>query len=435
MSVAVRVENLCKKYVISHQANNAPDTLREIITEKAKSFFGKKNNDHNKSTEEFWALKDVSFEIKTGDRVGIIGKNGAGKSTLLKILSKITEPTSGKISVKGRIASLLEVGTGFHPELTGRENIFLNGSVLGMNKSEIKSNFDEIVEFSGVEKFLDTAVKRYSSGMYVRLAFAVAAHLETEILILDEVLAVGDAEFQQKCLGKIRDESKNKGRTIIFVSHSMPAIKSLCNSSILLSNGTIQGMGNTEAVTGLYYSGIPKGTGEFIIGKNSEQERIIIEKVILCDSNRNIKNNFEFADDIKLEVEMNALDDFQNPYIWVAIKNSHGPVTSASGLMDGFHPDIIKKGISKVKCTFMNVPLLTGKYTIYMGVRGNDGLTIITDTKEVAVFNITSVMSKLGFNGSLADRLAPDAVSPMIPYQWEFDDGKKRSFNIKNYVK
>jgi lipopolysaccharide transport system ATP-binding protein len=194
--------------------------------------------EYDPTHEEFWALKDVSFDIQQGDRVGIIGRNGAGKSTLLKILSRITEPTSGKISIKGRVASLLEVGTGFHPELSGRENIYLNGAILGMSKAEIKSKFDEIVAFAEVEKFLDTPVKRYSSGMYVRLAFAVAAHLEPEILIVDEVLAVGDVQFQKKCLGKMEEVGK-EGRTILFVSHNMAMISNLCQKGILLETGKI----------------------------------------------------------------------------------------------------------------------------------------------------------------------------------------------------
>src|SRR5204862_2694696 len=189
--------------------------------------------------EEVWALRDVSFEVKRGEVVGIIGRNGAGKSTLLKILSRITEPTEGKVTLRGRVASLLEVGTGFHPELTGRENIYLNGAILGMSRGEIRAKFDEIVAFAETEKFLDTPVKRYSSGMYVRLAFAVAAHLEPEILVIDEVLAVGDAEFQKKCLGKMREVARGLGRTVLFVSHNMGAVRSLCETGLLLSEGKI----------------------------------------------------------------------------------------------------------------------------------------------------------------------------------------------------
>lgn len=241
MSVVIKVENLGKKYLISHQKTDRYVALRDIITEGTKKFARKiikPKNAISQSKEEFWALRNVDFEINEGDRVGIIGRNGAGKTTVLKLLSRITEPTEGKITIKGRIASLLEVGTGFHPELTGRENIYLNGAILGMGKSEIKRKFDEIVEFADVEKFLDTPVKRYSSGMYVRLAFAVASHLEPEILVVDEVLAVGDAKFQKKSLDKMEDVSR-EGRTVIFVSHNMPAIETLCNRGILLDNGKV----------------------------------------------------------------------------------------------------------------------------------------------------------------------------------------------------
>lgn len=258
MSPVISVENLSKKYIIGHQKQERYTSLRDVLTDGTKRFTHKLTHpftapENDPTHEEFWALKDVSFDIKQGDRVGIIGRNGAGKSTLLKILSRITEPTSGRISIKGRVASLLEVGTGFHPELTGRENIFLNGAILGMSKAEIKSKFDEIVAFAEVEKFLDTPVKRYSSGMYVRLAFAVAAHLEPEILIVDEVLAVGDAQFQKKCIGKM-EEVGNEGRTVIFVSHSMPTVTSLCSRAILLESGKVVKDGPTSEVVMHYYT-------------------------------------------------------------------------------------------------------------------------------------------------------------------------------------
>lgn len=245
MQPIIKVENLGKSYIIGHQRERYV-ALRDVLTNKARQVVSKTKNllsggqlIAGNELEEFWALKDINFEVNQGDRVGIIGRNGAGKSTLLKVLSRITEPTTGRIRLKGRVASLLEVGTGFHPELSGRENIYLNGAILGMKQAEVRKKFDEIVDFAGVEKFLDTPVKRYSSGMYVRLAFAVAAHLEPEILIIDEVLAVGDAEFQKKCLGKMEDVSKNEGRTVLFVSHNMGAIASLCNRGILLTHGEI----------------------------------------------------------------------------------------------------------------------------------------------------------------------------------------------------
>ncbi len=242
-------EHLSKRYLLIQQEARY-SALRDVIASKAKAMF--KKNDANARTE-FLALNDVNFQIKQGERVGIIGRNGAGKSTLLKILARIVSPTSGRVTISGRVASLLEVGTGFHPELSGRENIFLNGAILGMSKHEIKSKFDAIVDFAEVQQFLDTPVKRYSSGMYVRLAFAVAAHLEPEILIVDEVLAVGDAQFQNKCLGKMRDVS-GSGRTILFVSHNMGAIKSLCDKTIVLQKGQVVFDGDVNSGVNYYLS-------------------------------------------------------------------------------------------------------------------------------------------------------------------------------------
>jgi lipopolysaccharide transport system ATP-binding protein len=256
--IAIQVEELGKRYVISHQRANG-DGLRHILQEKLTSplrWFRNKERHSigqvNSGSEEFWALKDVSFEIKQGEVVGIIGRNGAGKSTLLKILSRITEPTNGRITIEGRVASLLEVGTGFHPELTGRENIFLNGAILGMTRADIKREFDSIVDFAETERFLDTPVKRYSSGMYVRLAFAVAAHLKPNILVVDEVLAVGDLGFQRKCLGKMDEIAHQRGATVLFVSHQMAAIRSLCSRAILLDRGTVDTIGEIESVMSRY---------------------------------------------------------------------------------------------------------------------------------------------------------------------------------------
>jgi ABC-type polysaccharide/polyol phosphate transport system ATPase subunit len=251
----IKVENLGKRYRLRHQTErHRYRTLRDVIAGKVKGLIpnGNGKSGVRNSVEDFWALKEVSFEIKEGEVVGIIGRNGAGKSTLLKILSRITEPTAGRVELNGRVASLLEVGTGFHPELTGRENIFLNGAILGMSRVEIKKKFDEIVAFAEVEKFLDTPVKHYSSGMYVRLAFAVAAHLEPEILIVDEVLAVGDGEFQKKCLGKMQDVSTKEGRTVLFVSHNMETIDRLTSRCIMLKAGTKAHDGETADVVAEY---------------------------------------------------------------------------------------------------------------------------------------------------------------------------------------
>ena len=258
-NILIRVEGLGKKYIIGHEVERERYmALRDVVARTVRNVWKRAVDAtsgraimHGEMTEEFWALKDVSFEVKRGEVLGIIGRNGAGKSTLLKILSRITEPSEGRVTIAGRVASLLEVGTGFHPELTGRENIYLNGAILGMTRTEIRRKFDEIVNFAEIEKFLDTPVKRYSSGMYVRLAFAVAAHLEPEILVIDEVLAVGDAQFQKKCLGKMGDVAAH-GRTVLFVSHNATAVRALCTKAILMQNGTIASAGPVLDALNLY---------------------------------------------------------------------------------------------------------------------------------------------------------------------------------------
>jgi len=256
MNAVIKAENLGKKYIIGHQRQPRYQTLRDTMTHTARGVWQRirhplSPNRESIDLEELWALKDINFEVQQGERVGIIGANGAGKSTLLKVLSRITEPTTGKVRIKGRVSSLLEVGTGFHPELTGRENVFLNGAILGMTRQEVKRKFDEIIAFAELEKFLDTPVKRYSSGMYVRLAFAVAAHLEPEILIVDEVLSVGDAAFQKKCLGKMQNVA-GEGRTVLFVSHNMAAVQNLCDQCFLLEKGSITQSGESQKVVTHY---------------------------------------------------------------------------------------------------------------------------------------------------------------------------------------
>ncbi|MDY3350460.1 polysaccharide ABC transporter ATP-binding protein [Riemerella anatipestifer] len=283
--LALKAENISKQYrlgqvgtgTLSHDLNRFWYRIRGKEDPYLK--IGEENDRSSKGMSEYvWSLRDINFEIEQGDAVGIIGRNGAGKSTLLKLLSKVTKPTTGKIYSNGRIASLLEVGTGFHPEMTGRENIYLNGAILGMTRREIKRKFDEIVDFSGVERYIDTPVKRYSSGMYVRLAFAVAAHLESEILIVDEVLAVGDAEFQKKCLGKMGDVSKGEGRTVLFVSHDMTAVNRLCNNAISLKNGMLYSMGEAESVI-----------SEYILSNYQSNVKLLGEKKVIEVADTGIK--------------------------------------------------------------------------------------------------------------------------------------------------
>lgn len=284
----ISVEKLSKSYLLGHQGSRERySTLRDVISRNFKNLARStsaiikgKQIVSGDDIEEFWALKDVSFEVKRGEVLGIIGRNGAGKSTLLKILSRITEPTRGRIKINGRVASLLEVGTGFHPELTGRENIFLNGAILGMARAEIREKFDEIVSFAEVEKFLDTPVKRYSSGMYVRLAFAVAAHLEPEILIVDEVLAVGDAQFQKKCLGRIKDVAGH-GRTVLFVSHNMQAVAALCSRAILLKSGQLVMTDSPQKIIDAYSNQYLENTTDWKNKKKNESNKTHFEKITI----------------------------------------------------------------------------------------------------------------------------------------------------------
>ena len=377
----IRVENLGKKYIIGHQKQERYTALRDVIANGAKSVgrrllkpLGKGESDP--TVEEFWALKDVSFEIQQGDRVGIIGRNGAGKSTLLKILSRITEPTTGSIRIKGRVASLLEVGTGFHPELTGRENIYLNGAILGMSKAEIKRKFDEIVAFAEVEKFLDTPVKRYSSGMYVRLAFAVAAHLEPEILVVDEVLAVGDVQFQKKCLGKMEDVGK-EGRTVLFVSHSMAAIKNLCQQVILLNKGEVITIGKTDIIIQKYLeistelSNIPLANRKDRQG-NGDIRFIFFQ---LQDNKGKPLNSFFSGQGVKIVFYYtnHTSQDLKNVHFAIGIDNNIGQrIAHLSTKLVQKKILIIPIGNQSLELCIPKLPLMPGRYefTIFCSING-----------------------------------------------------------------
>lgn len=322
----IKVEHVSKQYrlgqvgtgSLSHDINRAWHRMRGKEDPYLK--IGEENDRTTKGSSDYvWALRDVNFEVKHGEVLGIIGRNGAGKSTLLKILSRTTKPTTGNIKIKGRVASLLEVGTGFHPELSGRDNIFLNGAILGMTKSEIRSKFDEIVDFAGVEKYIDTPVKRYSSGMYVRLAFGVAAHLEPEILIVDEVLAVGDAEFQRKALGKMNDVSKQQGRTILFVSHNMAAMKQLCTRGILMQHGKVLVQGTMNEVAEQYLvSGVTQANAMAWSEREAPgNEKITIRKVHACAVGKSISDPIKTSDDIEVLIEFeNKQDDVDLDVTW-----------------------------------------------------------------------------------------------------------------------
>lgn len=311
----IEIKGIGKKYNITHQRGGYI-ALRDVLAGIIKNPFKFAKHKAKQAVglvtkEEFWALRNVNLEINKGDIVGIIGRNGAGKSTLLKILTGITPPTEGEIVMRGRVASLLEVGTGFHPELTGRENIFLNGAILGMTKKEIARKFDEIVAFAGIEKFLDTPVKYYSSGMYVRLAFSVAAHMEPDILLVDEVLAVGDADFQKKCLGKMEEVSKEAGRTILFVSHDLSAVKNLCKKSILLHKGRIEAFGETGAIVEQYLSS-EQINNKAVYLFEKQGTPVSIDKVTMYDNEGHAVSDLPISSDFKITVEFSCEEKIQD---------------------------------------------------------------------------------------------------------------------------
>ncbi len=323
MAVAIKAESLSKAYQLGEIGTGtvSRDIERWVARVRGKEDpflrIGEINDRTTKGAGDIvWSLKDINFEIQQGDAVGIIGKNGAGKSTLLKILSRVTSPTAGSVKARGRIASLLEVGTGFHPELTGRENIYLNGAILGMRKKEINRKLDQIIDFSGVERYIDTPVKRYSSGMYVRLAFAVAAHLDSEILIVDEVLAVGDAEFQQKCLGKMKDVSTNQGRTILFVSHNMGAILNLCSKGMLLRNGLLDFNGNLTECIQLYQSSSIKRNIEWSADKISALPQVKYANLLVVENQPNLI--------LKIKTGIGSVSKNAAAFIAFDIKNGFG---------------------------------------------------------------------------------------------------------------
>jgi len=377
----ITVENLGKKYQIMHEkSGRGGTTLRETLTNKAGELVralisgGGRNGSEGAGQarrEEFWALRNVSFEVKQGEVLGIIGRNGAGKSTLLKVLSRITEPTEGRVHIRGRVASLLEVGTGFHPELTGRENIFLNGAILGMGRDEIRKKFDEIVDFAGTERFLDTPVKRYSSGMYVRLAFAVAAHLEPEILIVDEVLAVGDAEFQKKCLGKMRDVSRG-GRTVIFVSHNMAAVVQLCTRALLFQTGIVVLDGEVSRVAGAYFSdALESSSGEFDLSSHparAPRSLPIIRKIRLCGKDGAPTTQLFPDEPCHIEIDYDSPETVRAPRWAIAVEDSQGRriMTFASY----FQPKELAElsGSGTMRCLLNCMGLGTGRYLLSVSV-------------------------------------------------------------------
>lgn len=386
MSIAIKAENISKAYQLGQIGTGtvSRDIERWFAKMRGKEDpflkIGEANDRTQKGTSDIvWSLKDINFHINQGDAVGIIGRNGAGKSTLLKLLSRVTSPTTGNFKVKGRIASLLEVGTGFHPELTGGENIYLNGAILGMRKQEIKRKFDEIVSFSGVDRYVDTPVKRYSSGMYVRLAFAVAAHLESEILIVDEVLAVGDAEFQKKCLGKMGEVSKGEGRTVLFVSHNMGSIAQLCNKSILLKNGQLECSGTPNDVINYYLDSKVKQANFVCEGRKIGN---FIKQVEFINESGRCQNDFLYTENILINNIIHL--DTKVPDLTVSIifrDNHEKPIFTSHQLINH------TSGDKRYTLHLDKSKLLPGQFSIET-ILHIPNVQILDKTKEFLNFNI-----------------------------------------------
>ena len=420
MSRVIRFDGLSKRYVLRHEAD-AYLSLRDVITRGAKSVAHAITHPftHKSSTtrEEFWALKDVSFEVQRGERLGIIGRNGAGKSTLLKLLSRITEPTHGKIQIRGRVASLLEVGTGFHPELTGRENIFLNGAILGMSKVEIRRKFDEIVDFAEVERFLDTPVKRYSSGMYVRLAFAVAAHLDPDILVVDEVLAVGDIAFQKKCLGKMKDVTSS--RTVLFVSHNLAAIEQLCDRTIWLRDGKINMDGPTHGVLDAYaaaeHQTVSERTWDRETAPSFEDKSVRLASIRVTDGAGVPRASFDVKEPVTIKVGYWVMEEKHALNAHVYFKNPSNQtlfVTMDKPWPTGKQPPGLYEATFTVPPNSFNEGLVEIEYLICC--RPHTGLHVTVP--QAVTFEMTDDKSELGARGDWAPPWPPAAVRPLLTW-------------------
>ncbi len=424
--VVIRAEGLGKKYVIGHAAERERYVaLRDVLVRGAHNLW-RKTADMARGravvagdeVEEFWALKDVSFEVKRGEVLGIIGRNGAGKTTLLKILSRITEPSEGRVTIRGRVVSLLEVGTGFHPELTGRENIYLNGAILGMTRVEIRKKFDEIVAFAEVEKFLDTPVKRYSSGMYVRLAFAVAAHLEPEILMVDEVLAVGDAEFQKKCLGKM-SEVAGGGRTVLFVSHNMQAVRRICAGGILLSSGHVEHMGNVEDCIACYLKSAPaRAHGHrFHFPRQSREKPHIVSLELLDVGDRPLPRP-KTQEFVRFRIRFYSPHYIRKGSVVLYISLEGGPLlTLCSTSPDSAFPIEFRPGENIVDCDFPNLMLSAGSFTIGAGL-AIPNVEWLDNHPEAGTLDVDG---RDIFNSGLAP--AANRYPVPMPHSWRIPDG------------
>lgn len=413
MPPIIEIRNLGKQYKLA--AAQPYMALRDIISGSVRNML----RSDKKQTERFWALQDINLDIEQGERIGIIGRNGAGKSTLLKIISRITPPTTGSAVIRGRVGSLLEVGTGFHPELTGRENIYLNGSILGLKKAEINKQFDAIVDFSGVEKFINTPLKHYSSGMQLRLAFSVAAHLDPEILLIDEVLAVGDLEFQKKCLGKMEEVSKSEGRTILFVSHNMDSIRKFCPNTILLDGGTVINKGNTEKVINEYVAKHLQTNAEmnWKDGISSYNKEVILYRAFLHNENGAVLSRFDTTDKVGITLEYEVVKDDTVFTHGINVFNQENTnIFNSHDVTSSVRLEKRKKGKYKATAWIPGNLLPEGIFSVSVALFLPNPVDVLIHEHEVLSFETYTDFSKRSARGNYADEF-PGVVRPLI--QWD----------------
>jgi lipopolysaccharide transport system ATP-binding protein len=416
MRPAISVSKLSKQYRIGTSKRSADHQLREILSEGAGRLWRRLRGRPSEPASErgdgvLWALRDVSFHVSPGEVIGIVGRNGAGKSTLLKVLSRITEPTSGRVEMRGRLGSLLEVGTGFHPELTGRENVYLNGSILGMHRREISRKFDEIVAFSEMQQFLDTPVKRYSSGMYVRLAFAVAAHLEPHVLIVDEVLAVGDASYQRRCLDRMSKLAAS-GVTVVFVSHNMDMIPALCKRALLLNRGQVLMDGGTREVLAAYLHSVrtESGSGDLSTARRTGDGRALFTNLRVIDEQGSEVISYRSGDDLRLHIELEAREEISDAALEIAIQNIYGTRLITAWTREAGFPGYLKKGQNAVQCRFRAVSLRPGQQVI-VGLKMSTQ-SVIDDVHHALILDVdpSEAMAHLATDG--------EQGILVVPYDW-----------------
>ena len=405
----IAVEQVWKRY----RRRGSYRTLREVVTERLSRPFGRPDPPR-RGEEDFWALRDVSLEVKRGEAVGVVGPNGSGKTTLLKLLAGISLPTRGRLAVRGRIASLIELGAGFHPELTGRENVFLNGAILGLPRAEVRRRLDEIVAFAEVGPFLDLPLKRYSSGMVVRLGFAVAAFADAQVLLMDEVLSVGDARFQQRCLGRMR-ELRQKGATVVLVSHSLPTVGLFCERALWLQRGGVAACGPAVTVIQAYQQDATRPDP----GGEAGGDLLLVEEARLLDGAGQTRWTFGYRDTLRIRIAYRCREPLPRPAFTLTIRGAEGRLFQASMLLDGDRPALLE-GTGEIECVFRELPLAPGGYHIIGSVRGADGVGYLLAPRLLAHFSVAADLAAYGWQGEEAEAFLPEAAPVIVPHEWRF---------------